>query len=248
MSTRARYGLIGAAVVLLVAVAGGIVWFVSDDAPPEVDLDTAASGVRDRTTTTGAGEPATSAAPGIDGTWLVDTGTGAFDFESATGSFVGFRVEEQLVNIGAATAVGRTGEVAGTMTVAGTQLTDASFEVDMTTITTNESRRDRRVQDALNTAANPTATFELSAPVELGDEARTGGPVEVDATGDLTINGTTRSVTIPLRARLVDGTIVVVGSMDVTFADYGVQVPSAPVVVSAEDHGVLELQLLFVRG
>ncbi len=32
-------------------------------------------------------------------------------------------------------------------------------------------------------------------------------------------------------------------SFDVVFADYGVQVPTAPVVVSAEDHRTVELQL-----
>jgi hypothetical protein len=55
-------------------------------------------------------------------------------------------------------------------------------------------------------------------------------------------------VTIPLQARLVDTTIVVVGSTDVVFSDFGVEVPSAPVVLSAEDEGILELQLLFTRA
>ena len=42
-------------------------------------------------------------------------------------------------------------------------------------------------------------------------------------------------------------TVVVVGSTEVVFADYDVEVPSAVIVVSAEDHGVVEFQLLFVR-
>ena len=66
-----------------------------------------------------------------------------------------------------------------------------------------------------------------------------------DAVGDLTIHGTTRPVEIPLEAQLVDGVVVVVGSLDIVFADYGVSVPDAPIVVSAEDHGVIELQLFF---
>jgi hypothetical protein len=52
-------------------------------------------------------------------------------------------------------------------------------------------------------------------------------------------------VTIPLEAQLVSDHVVVVGSLDIVFADYGVSVPSAPVVLSAEDAGVLELQLFF---
>jgi hypothetical protein len=39
--------------------------------------------------------------------------------------------------------------------------------------------------------------------------------------------------------------VVVVGTVEVVFADYGVSVPDAPIVVSAEDHGIIELQLYF---
>ena len=40
---------------------------------------------------------------------------------------------------------------------------------------------------------------------------------------------------------------VVVGSLEITFADYGVTVPQAPVVVSVDDFGIVEMQLLFTR-
>ena len=55
-------------------------------------------------------------------------------------------------------------------------------------------------------------------------------------------------VSLPLEAQFVDGRIVVVGSLDVTFSDYGVTVPSAPILVSADDHGTVELQLFFTQG
>ena len=41
---------------------------------------------------------------------------------------------------------------------------------------------------------------------------------------------------------------MVVGSIDITFADYGVSVPSSPIVVSAEDTGILELQLFLQQA
>ena len=242
---RTRNALIVGAVVVVALIAGGVFWYVSRDSPDEVDLATATEQVRERTSTTA---PTGETAPeGVEGSWTVDTESGEFDYESATGSFVGFRVEEQLVNVGAATAVGRTGELTGTLTIDGTSVTEASFEVDMTTITTNESRRDRRVQEALHTDQHPTATFELTEPIELGDAA-SNGTFAADATGELTVNGTTKPLTIPIEAELVDDTIVVVGSTVVVFSDFGVEVPSAPVVVSAEDRGTLELQLLFVRA
>ena len=64
--------------------------------------------------------------------------------------------------------MGRTGDVTGDFTIEGTTVTEASFEVDLTTITTNESRRDGRVQDALETSRFPTATFTLTEPLDAG--------------------------------------------------------------------------------
>jgi hypothetical protein len=59
----------------------------------------------------------------------------------------------------------------------------------------------------------------------------------------------TKSVQIPLDAQLAsNGQIVVTGSMDITFGDYGVSVPSAPIVLSADDHGTLEVQLFLERS
>jgi hypothetical protein len=54
-------------------------------------------------------------------------------------------------------------------------------------------------------------------------------------------------VTIPLQAQLVDGTVVLIGSTEIRFSDYGVSVPEAPIVLSASDTGTLELQLFLQR-
>ena len=57
--------------------------------------------------------PTTEAGSAVEGTWTIDAETGDFDFETATGTFAGFRVNEELAGIGADTAVGRTGAVTG---------------------------------------------------------------------------------------------------------------------------------------
>lgn len=265
---------IAGGVVVLAALAGlGIWYFFKDDAPPPTNLADAAGQVREATTTTpsteatqstvtptdpvttdAAAEPTPTAASatdattsGVAGTWTVDTSIGSFSFEDSTGTFVGFRVEEELSGIGSTTAVGRTPEVAGTMTIDGTTVSAVSVEANMDAITTNESRRDDNARGALDTDEFPTATFVLTQPIDLGDAAASGEPVQVAASGDLTIHGTTLPVEIPLEAQLVDGVVVVVGSVEVVFADYGVSVPDAPIVVSAEDHGIIELQLFFTR-
>ena len=229
MKPAAKYGII-AAIVVVVLVGVGAFLFLRDDSPDEVSLEAATESLSGSSTTEGGGD--TSAAPdgGVSGTWTVDTETGDFDFESASGTFAGIRIQEELASIGSTTAVGRTGDVDGTVEIDGTTVSSADIEVDMTTITTNESRRDNKVQEALETGEFPTATFSLTEPIDLGAQAAEGEPVSVTATGELTIHGVTQQVEIPLEARLVDGTIVIVGSVEIAFSDYDVEVPSAPVV------------------
>ena len=253
-----RPSFIAIAIVLIIAVGigGGIWWFLKDDAPDAVDLESATRSL-DASTTVADTEPTspsdtattvTDPPTAVAGTWTVDTSVGEFSFEESTGTFVGFRVEEELSTIGSTTAVGRTPSVSGEITFDGTRLTAATIEADMSELSTNESRRDGRVHEALDTAQFPTATFVLAEPIDLGDAVNTGAPTTVDATGDLTIHGVTTRVTLPLDAQLVGSTIVVVGSLDIALSAYGVEAPSAPIVVSVSDEAQIELQLFFAQA
>jgi polyisoprenoid-binding protein YceI len=178
------------------------------------------------------------------GTWSVDTTIGEFGIDEASGTFVGFRVKEVLgQGIGSATAVGRTPLVSGSAEIDGTTLVGAEIVADLTGLRTDRPMRDSRVQDALNTGAHPEATFVLSGPVDLGE----GRQVQVPVPGSLTINGVTNTVTVDLAAELVGRILTVVGTIDVVFADYDVEAPTAPVVVSVEDHGIVEVQLFLTR-
>ena len=88
----------------------------------------------------------------------------------------------------------------------------------------------------------------------LGDAAAGGELGGVTAAGDLTVHGITLLVTIALEAQLIDDTVVVVGSLDIVFADYDVSVPSAPVVALRRGRGraraatVLQAGRLTFRG
>jgi len=87
----------------------------------------------------------------------------------------------------------------------------------------------------------------LTQPVDVGSVPVEGQRVTAAATGDLTIHGVTRQVTLDLQAQLQNGVLVVVGSTDVTFSDYGVTAPTAPIVAGVDDHAVVEVQLYFVK-
>ena len=231
---------IGGSVALIALVAVGVWWFLRDDAPKAVSLDAAVGAVDD-----GSGA---ASADGVAGDWTVDTSVGEFSFEDSTGTFVGFRVSEKLSGIGSTTAVGRTPSVTGTMTIDGTTLTATNIVADMTALTTNTSRRDGPARNALGTSQFPSAMFVLTSPLDLGDTATTGAKTAVTAKGDLTVHGVTKSVEIPLEAQLSGDTIVVVGSLPVVFSDFGITAPTAPIVLSVDDHGTMELQLFFTRA
>ncbi|MDP9273212.1 MAG: YceI family protein [Chloroflexota bacterium] len=183
----------------------------------------------------------------FDGTWKVDTSIGSFS--DSTSSFVGYRVQEQLANIGANTAVGRTPDVSGTLTLQGTIVTAVEVTANLATLKSNDDRRDGQLhRQALETDQFPTATFKLTQPIDLGTAPAEGEAVSVTATGDLTLHGQTKSVQIPLKAKRAGGVIAVTGSLEITFADFGIAKPTSFLVLSVQDHGTLELQLFFTRA
>lgn len=185
---------------------------------------------------------------GLDGVWNVQVADDAGDLQGEpTVSFAGFRVDEVLNSIGDFTAVGRTADVAGSIEVSSTALVAATVEVTMSTLRTDNSFRDGRIYGALNTSEFPKAIFTLTEPVELPEGMAGGAAFSGSAEGDLTIKGVTNRVAFDLQARLVGDIIVAVGSSEVTFSDYGVTAPTAPVVASVEDHGIMEFQLILTR-
>jgi len=187
------------------------------------------------------------AAGGLPGTWNVDTSIGSLS--DSTDSFVGYRVQEQLANIGANTAVGRTPNVTGSLTITGTQLTAATITADLTALQSDDSHRDGQlVNQGIETGTFPTATFTLTSPVDLGADPTNGQEIDVTATGTLNLHGVTKTVQIPLKARLAGSIIEVVGSLPIAFSDYGIQAPTSFAVLSVSDQGTMELQLFFTHA
>ena len=221
--------LIGLAIL---AAAGGLYLLYGGSAPAAVGLTGGSPGASTHGVLSG----------GLPGTWTVDPSVGSFsDF---SGTFAGYRVEEQLAGVGANTAVGRTPDVTGTMVIDGTTVTTASFEVNLTTLQSDSGMRDGQLaRQGLQTSQFPKATFKLTSPIQLGTAPADGQTVSVTAVGDLTIHGVTKSVRLPLQAKLSGAVITVVGSLTIPFGDYGMTAPESMRVLSIKDPGTLELQL-----
>ena len=241
MSARSRTLGIGIAVAIVAAIAV-VAWYITRDAVAEVDIDSAAGA-----------SAAPSAAPAIAdladlaGEWTV-TNTGGDDLES--GTFVGYRVEEELAQVGATTAVGRTSAVDGTMTIGDdATVSDVTISADVTQLRSDQSFRDRAIQDqGLETAQFPEAGFSLDEPVTIPEEALGGATVTIPATGTLTLHGVDQQVTVDLEARLVGEQIVAGGAIPIAMADYDITPPSAQRVLSIDEEGIAELQVFFARA
>ena len=82
----------------------------SDDADSSDD-GAAADDADDSDAAADSGDDGALAFDGVVGTWAVDDDFGDFTFDSASGSFAGFRVEKSLFTGQGVTAVGRTGVV-----------------------------------------------------------------------------------------------------------------------------------------
>jgi polyisoprenoid-binding protein YceI len=232
--------------------------FIKEDAPARFTLDetptTTAAGATATTTQSAASSPTTTASSSsgtaagsdddgssssgsLDGPWTI----------TGTDSLVGYRVVEVLFGQNTE-GVGRTNVVTGQLELAGSQVSTASFSVDMTTVKSDEDRRDNQFNNNLMDVDRfPTATFELTAPIDLGGEPADGQEITANATGNLTLRGTTRAVTIEVQAKRIGTTIQVVGSINIVFADYGIPRPDAP-GITTQDHGLLEFDLHFTKG
>ena len=215
-------------VLALLAVAGPWVYInlIKDDAPDALTLQPAV------TTTAGEVQQPTNA---TDGEWAV-----------VADSVVGYRVKEILFGQDTE-GVGRTSAVTGSLVIANNEVTSAEFSVDMTTIKSDSSRRDRQVNNRiLDTATFPTATFALNEPIALTPEALAGSDFTANTTGTLTLRGVTKTVPVALTARLVDNVIEVNGTIKIVFAEWQIPDPSISAIV-VEDRGLLEFLIRFSR-
>ncbi len=234
------------AVLAVAAVGVAYLSFFNDDAPDRLALS-------DQPVTT---TPGTNPAAGSGGS-TATTGSGGSDivgtWRVVSGSEAGYRVREKLAALPAKSdAVGRSPAVTGSVKVdrAGGALTatEASFEVDLTKLASDESRRDNRIRtDGLQTNQFPKATFVATKPIPLPTETATGQAVKAPAEGDLTLHGVTKRVTIPLDVRVTDGKGELAGSLAFPMSDFDINPPNIGGFVTVDPDATLEFRLLLEK-
>ncbi|MGA0117239.1 MAG: YceI family protein [Ilumatobacteraceae bacterium] len=220
--------LAGVAVVLLIAGPWIYINFVKDDAPSALKIS-------DSTLATDSTVPNISDA------------TGSWSVTADSASIVGYRVKEIL--FGQSTeGVGRTKSVTGVLSIANNSVTAASFSVEMATIMSDAAKRDAQFNGRImDVASFPTATFTLTAPISLPANATSGDVISAEATGNLTLRGTTKSVTFPIEAQLSGSTFTVVGFINIVFSEWNIPQPGIP-GITVDPNGLLEFSLQFSRN
>ena len=248
-----KWAIVGfvAAVVLVFAAIFVYANFINDspDALDESDLSTALTTTTvtapDATTdvTTAESTPADTAptthiaaADNFDGDWVP---TPASEF--------GYRVEEVLAGVNT-TAVGRSNEIEGLLTIDGTTATVVDVTVQIDSIFSDDPRRDGQFRGRIMSADEfPTAEFRITEPIDFGRIPVGDEQIVAPTTGELTLRGVTNTVAFDVTAQTTDGRIGVLGSIPVVFEDYGIDNPSGG-VVSTEDEGLVEFVLVFERA
>ena len=245
---RTRTVLIGA-VAMLAVLGAGALWFTGRESIGEVDLDRA---VADLAGSDAESDAAVQGEGDVEdavlepsGTWVVDLDVVPFDSATGAGSWVGYRIDEELSGVGAFTAVGRTPRVEGEIIIDGSRVTSAEVRADLVGLVSDNGNRDARVRPLFT---DRPVTFTLSGPVDFGGVPEEGQRVAVTAAGVLRIGDIEQDVPVELSADVVGQRLVVAGSTVVTLADFDVRVPSAPIVLSVSDEATIELQLFLSRG
>lgn len=194
----------------------------SDVAAPSITVSTTA-------TAAGASNQADQT-PDLNGSWQV-----------SAGSYAGYRVAEVLQGADV-TVVGRTEGVTGTAQVADDTLNRTTISVDLTTVSTDSDRRDNYFRTkAIDTTQFPTASFTQTAPVSLKGVGE--GVATIEVPGEISIAGATQPATATMQVARNGAGLQAAGSINVTWADFGVEAPNMGGFVTVEDTGQIEFSL-----
>jgi polyisoprenoid-binding protein YceI len=240
MATRKRRRLIrlvigAVAVVVILAVAAPYVYihFIEGPAPAKLELPK----VRATSSTSVASRGTARSSSSLSGVWNV-----------GSGSLAGYRVQEVLLGQNA-TAVGRTSEIWGSLTIAGSTVTKGTFTVNMASVVSDQSERNSHFDGPImDVSQYPTASLTLSSPIALGAIPADGVVEHDNATGTLDMHGVTKAVAFRVSAERVGGEIDALANITIPFANWDISNPSIGGFVTTANSGTLEVLLHLTQG
>lgn len=157
----------------------------------------------------------------------------------------------EVLNGSDKTVVGTTSEIAGDIVIDLNDLSQTEvgeIAINARTFATDEERRDNSVARFIlqsESDANEFITFQPTAISGLPDSASVGDTLEFQVTGDLTIAGTTQSVTFDVTATLASADQLT-GHAETVIqrSDFNLTIPSVPFVADVGEEVTLKLDFV----
>ncbi|HXH22472.1 MAG TPA: YceI family protein [Dehalococcoidia bacterium] len=240
--TRKRLLLFGAvavfAVIAAIATAVAVQLLRSD----EVDLETEAPAIPTQPVArSGTAEPTAT------GGTVAPPGVFRFVVDPA-GSKVTYVVREKLATLPVeSNAVGTTTSISGEIWLTREGLykdQKSSFQVDLRTLTSDESRRDNFIrQNTLQANRFPFAEFVIESISGWPANYVDGTEVSLQLSGSMTIKGVTKPLTWQVKARRQGDTITAIADTEFKMTDFGITPPNVQIAV-AQDGVQLQVVLL----
>lgn len=177
--------------------------------------------------------------------------TRTFVATAGNGSTAQYAVEEEFFGqaVPFVTAVGTTDQVDGSISLevsdAGISVADGSFTVNLSTLTSDQGRRDNAIRrDWLQSSTYPDAIFNEIAAVNLPAGAAEGQEVTFQLTGVLTVREIPQNVTWDVTARVENGTLTGTAVTNILMADYGFEAPNIGGMLRVTDGVTVTLNLV----
>lgn len=141
-------------------------------------------------------------------------------------------------------AIGTTHSVTGSFQIStGDSLlvTGMTIKVDLRTLQSDSQMRDSHVQDSLDTADYPYATFVSISTQGLPTSYADGQAVNFKLLGNLTLHGKTNGETFTVQGKVNGNTITGTATTTVYMTDFGVQPPNIANIVTVQNKAVITL-------
>jgi polyisoprenoid-binding protein YceI len=159
--------------------------------------------------------------------------------------------DEQLATLTVpSTAKGATQNIEGEfyLTADGFELDpsrESSFTVDLTTLTSDQERRDNRVRsDGLRTDQFPTATFTATSVSGIDPELPLDQEHTFFLTGMLELRGVEKEVTWEVKARREGNVLTALATLNFLYSDFDIPLLNIGGFVSVEDDVTLQVQVV----
>lgn len=138
------------------------------------------------------------------------------------------------------TAVGKTSTMTGDIYLDGGVIQPSTIQVDVSTLTSDESKRDNKVRSALDVTTHKYAIFKITG-AEGNPVLKDGQETAIKLKGNMTIKGTEKPLTFEGTAKLSGDTVALNVSSTFKMTDFGVSPPNIAGFVAVVDEVKLDV-------